>query len=598
MNIGANIVKDGCHFKIWAPNSKEVHVVSDFDKFKKRHKLTKVDNGYWEGILDGVRAGHKYKYIIVNNDNKKSFRIDPAAKDTMHSGLRDLDKRDSNAAIVMDTSYDWSHFVTPAFENFIIYQVHIGSFAGYNDGIETDNYTARLKDVESKLSYIRGLGFNAIELLPVQEYQGDRSWGYNPSFFFAPESAYGTPDDYRHFVNEAHKMGLAVIFDVVFNHVSTSDNPLWEFDDVDNGSIYLSKYETPWGLSPAFWRQQVKDFFLENARMYFEDYRADGLRFDATRYIEHNTGWDRDGWEFMQYLTYNIRNAYPDKYLIAEHLPDHDSIVRHAGFTATWFVNSHHEFQRAVNGIDPVNKLKSFLGKDFGYGHNYPNQWNLVKYLLGCHDDCGDDKKGESISKNDWEQHRYFVEFFGGRDNWHARAKARIGWALNAAIPGTPMMFMGTECHHSGYWHDTADQNGDHRINWSIAGDPIGMPMRQMVADVNLIRWQNPALRSETFQITHENYNDNVIAFKRWAPGSNNVVLVIVNIGDSNFEGFSYGIDTGGQTGQWDQIFCSQDPRYGGWDEAGNAVHELLTQSDGKIYINLPRWSVVMMRLK
>jgi 1,4-alpha-glucan branching enzyme len=367
--------------------------------------------------------------------------------------------------------------------------------------------------------------------------------------------------------------------------------------EADKG-IYLSNYETPWGLSPAFWKRQVKDFFLENAKMYFGEYRADGLRFDATRYIEYNKGWNDDGWKFLQYLTYLVKQAYPDKYLIAEHLPDHDSIIRSAGFHAAWFVDSHHEFQRAAAGQDPLNKLKAFLGKDFGHGRSYPHQWNLVKYLLGSHDDCGDDKGGETLRKADWEQHRYFVEFFGGRDNWHARAKARLGWALNVAIPGNPMMFMGSECHHRGYWHDARDRHGDHRFDWTIAGDPIGMTMRRMVADVNRVRWNNPALRSETLQITHEDYDNNVLAFKRWVPGGKNVALVVVNIGERNFGNFSYGVGTGGQTGQWTQIFCTQDAAYGGWDGAGNAYYEPWSQSDGKIYINLPKWSVIMMRLK
>ncbi len=159
------------------------------------------------------------------------------------------------------------------------------------------------------------------------------------------------------------------------------------------------------------------------------------------------------------------------------------------------------------------------------------------------------------------------------------------------------MLFMGTECHHPEYWHDTADDNGDHRFDWSIAGDPTGISMRRMVADANYMRWQNPALRSETAQVTHENHNDNVIAFKRWVPDGNNLILVIVNMGDRNFDNLDYGVDTAGQAGQWTQIFCSQDSRYGGWDGAGNAYHEPWTRNDGKIYINLPKWSVVMMRL-
>ncbi len=601
MDIGAKLVNGGCRFTVWSPNAKEVHVIGEFNNWEKgENKLTKAEDGYWQGMVTNVQSNQKYKYLIISPDNKEYYKIDLAAKDTLHSGLHDLQDPGSNAGIILDPSYDWQSFTTPYFEDFIIYQLHIGSFAGFNDGIAVGNHTATIQDIETKLNYIKELGFNAIELLPIQEFRGDRSWGYNPSFFFAPESAYGAPEDYQRFVNKAHKHGLAVIFDVVFNHASNIDNPMWKFD-VDSAvekGIYLSHYETPWGLSPAFWKQQVKDFFLANARMYFEDYNADGLRFDATRYIEYNRGWHNDGWQFMQYLTHQLKQSCPDKYLIAEHLPDHDSIINNAGFNATWFVDSHHEFQRAASGHDPLNKLKNIIGKYFGDRRSYHQQWNLVKYLLGSHDDCGDDKNGETINKADWEQHRYFVEFFGGRDNWYARAKARVGWALNVAILGTPMMFMGEECHHWGYWHDTPDQYGDHRINWALADDPTGMPMRRMVKDANMVRRNNPALRSETLHITHENYHDNILAFKRWTPGGNNVVLVIVNMGDNNFGNHCYGVETGGQMGQWVQIFCSQDGQYGGWDDAGNAYYEPWTNDAGKIFINLPKWSVIMMKLK
>jgi 1,4-alpha-glucan branching enzyme len=113
----------------------------------------------------------------------------------------------------------------PLFENLIIYQLHIGSFAAFNDDAgQVVDQTATFKIIASKLDYIRDLGFNAIQLLPVQEYRMNRSWGYDPSFFFAIESAYGTPEDLRNFVAEAHRHELAVLFDVVYNH-ATRDEP-------------------------------------------------------------------------------------------------------------------------------------------------------------------------------------------------------------------------------------------------------------------------------------------------------------------------------------------------------------------------------------
>jgi 1,4-alpha-glucan branching enzyme len=246
-----------------------------------------------------------------------------------------------------------------------------------------------------------------------------------------------------------------------------------------------------------------------------------------------------------------------------------------------------------------VGRLAAIVGKDLGEGRRYPCQWNLVKSLLGSHDDCGDDAGGASLEKpDDSERHRYFVELFGGRDNWYARAKARLGWALNVAIMGIPMLFMGSECHMWGYWHDGEDRNGDHRFDWSIAGDPIGMEMRRLVAAANRVRWENPCLRGEHLAVTHEDRENGVIAFKRWLPGQGGAVLVVVNCGDRSFRDHDYGVSTGGQGGKWRQILCTQDPDYGGWEGAGNAFREPGTQPDGRVYLNLPQWSVVMMRLE
>lgn len=163
------------------------------------------------------------------------------------------------------------------------------------------------------------------------------------------------------------------------------------------------------------------------------------------------------------------------------------------------------------------------------------------------------------------------------------------------------MMFMGSECHMGsptvawGYWHDGHDDNGDHRFDWAIAGDPIGMEMRRLVTAANHVRWSNPALRSDTLIISHEDYDNQVLAFKWWGDG--NVVLTVINLSEKNFGNHSYGVWTDNQSGRWSQILCTQDASFGGWDGAGNAFYEPETQSDGRVYINLPKWSVVMLRL-
>ncbi len=608
--VGAWLTPDGCFFRVWAPSATRVTVlIQDPPAWEFAEPGTEQDlvesGGYWSGTVSGVQAGTLYRFRIENPaangaDPSPLHRLDPAARDVLHSGLlKDATTSDNGSVVLGADPYPWADFTPPRFENFIIYQFHIGTFAGRNDGL--DKGWATFQDVESKLGYIREMGFNCIQPLPVHEFAADRSWGYNPASFFAPESSYGHPDELRHLVDAAHRQGLAVIFDVVYNHAGPDDNVLWQFDgwahpDVDRegrpiqggGIYYEGGQDTSWGRGPAWWKREVQDYFYQNARMFLEEYRADGLRFDVTTQINGPN---------LAEVVGRLRQDFPDRYLIAEHLPDHPWIIDEGRFCATWDADSHHEAQRALQGTDPVNKVKGFLGWD-----GYAESWNLVKYTMGSHDDVGDDRGGNAKDglTNPDARHRYLIDQLGGRGDWHARAKCRLAWALNAAMPGTPMMFMGSECHMAapnvawGYWHDGRDANGDHRFDWSIAGDATGMEMRRLVAAANAVRWQNPALRAGSLAVPHEDHTNQVLAFTRQLDG--NLLLVVVNLGETNFGGYGYGVRTGGHQGQWTQVLCSQDAAYGGWDGAGNAFHEPWTQGDGSVYINLPGWSVVILR--
>ncbi|WP_020470451.1 alpha-amylase family glycosyl hydrolase [Zavarzinella formosa] len=595
--LGAWLTPLGCYFRVWAPHAAAVTVLVQDGPYWEitdtilRGTLQK-DGEYWTATVPGVQAWQLYRFELTLQDGSILERLDPAARDVLSSELTRHDPSSRNGSVVQGTDpFPWAPFDTPRFENFLIYQAHVGSFAGRGD--EFDKLISTFEDIESKLSYVREMGFNCIQLLPVHEFAMDRSWGYNPASFFAPESAYGSPYNLRHFVDAAHRQGLAVIFDVVYNHAGPGDNVLYEYDGYanDNGGIYFEGgQDTWWGRGPAWWKRDVQEFFYQNARMFLDEYHGDGLRFDVTTQING---------DHLKLVMARLRQDFPGKYFVAEHLPSNPWIVNTGHFCATWHADSHHECQRALAGQDPMNKVRGFLGWD-GYDH----PWNLVKYTLGSHDDIGDQENGNAEhGLTDWDKrHRYFVDQVGGRQDWSARAKCRLAWALNIAMPGTPLMFMGSECLMAspdvswGYWHDGPDANGDHRFNWHIAGDDLGMEMRRLVAASNAVRWQNPALRADSLTIPHEDATNQVLGFVRQAGG--NLVLTVVNLGDQNFSGNSYGVATGGQFGQWTQILCTQDAAFGGWGGAGNAFSEPWTQADGRVYINLPKWSVVMFRRK
>lgn len=590
--MGANLFGNECSFRVWAPNAIAVSVCIWRDDQMSQFSFAPEpsNSSYWSVDVTGVVADQSYQFLIENKGGDATnlggtvSRVDAYA--------RRVESAEDNArGIIVDWQQEWTEFATPKFDDLIIYQAHVGSFTGLHDHLNISTY-GTFDDFQTKLGYIRELGFNALQLLPISQVDGADGEGYGATNLFAPHNGYGTPAELRSLVNAAHGHGLAVIFDVVYHHASTSHNHYWQYDGdtTDDGGIY---FEDPFRFEPArdedgrsfaHWKLEVQNVLLDHARMLLNEYRGDGLRFDMAHSLT---------WECSQQIIAGLRaNPYwRDKYLIAEWTGDQrdrwGKVIRELGFDAIWSMADPFAYRRAASGEDAIDQLKSFIG---WMGFDQP--WNFVRYLLGSHDQIADPNSGNQ------PENRYFVELFGGRDNWYARAKVRLGWALNIAIPGTPMLFMGSECHHWGYWWPNPDQNpatSEHRFDWAIVGDAIGAPMQNLVRDVNWVRWNNSALRSATLQFIHEDHANTVLAFKRWHEGGN-IVMVMVNLSDHQWQDCDYGIHMGEETGRWEEIFNSQAPQYDGWDGSGNYGYDLQAQRDGKLYVNLPKWSVLVFR--
>jgi 1,4-alpha-glucan branching enzyme len=212
-----------------------------------------------------------------------------------------------------------------------------------------------------------------------------------------------------------------------------------------------------------------------------------------------------------------------------------------------------------------------------------PNNWHSVMYLAGSHD---------QIYSGEGDTGVYLTQRFGGRTNGWALAKARMAWSLNAALPATPMLFMGTEGHFDGSWNPVVGSWGDLRFDWNKVGDPTGAPMQQLVRDINNLRWAHAALRSPTGFVTHNDTQNQVIAFKRYDQ-KGDVLLVVVNPGDGQWGSNQYGVSLSGDGGTWLEIFNSQASVYGGINTVGN-YGNYLEAADGQIWINLPSWSVLI----
>ena len=586
--MGSQIFGSECRFRVWAPNAQRVQLM--LNGAPPIDLASEGASGNWSADMIPANPGDKYQYIITtrpgpdNDTSQPWFRTDARALQVESSGQQ------SQGYVVAPFPDQRQPFTTPPFDAFLLYQLHIGSFAGRNDGIDVKAHTATFVDCISKLDYIKSLGFNAICPLPITDARNDLNGageGYGPCDLYASEDAYATSPELAvpqllELIDAAHSKGLAVILDVVYNHASTIDNRYWQYDGNhspgdDGGGIYhVHGFSTSWGQGFATWQQEVKDFLLDNARMYLRDYRVDGLRFDAAHAIPPDA---------VQYIVQNLRHEFPDKYLIAEYSTSDAANTcgplmdpfGPLGFCATWDLDSPWDTSKLLDGENTVDLLLRRIGQFAD-----PNNWHSITYLTGSHD---------QIYLGEHRDGAYLTQRFGGRGNGFARAKARLAWALNATLPGTPMLFMGTEGHLDGFW-DPVVSGGDHRLDWSQIGDELGAPMQRLVHDANQLRWAHPALRGPAGQVVHIDRTNNVLAFKRWNDGGN-LLLIVVNAGDNQWSSHEYDVSLPGDDGSWQEAFNSQAPTYGGIDTPGNFGFDIQA-TDNQLPISLPSWSVLV----
>ena len=345
--MGAVAHDAGTTFRVWAPHATSVAVVGSFNDWDAaRNPLARDDRGKadtWSADVAGVAPGAEYRFVLQTPAGDRN-RLDPRA--------RRLTNSVGNAVVYDPAAFDWgdAEFHQPPWNDLVIYELHVGTFG---EGVRGRPGT--LEGVRRRLPYLRSLGIGAIQLMPPFEFAGDRSWGYNTAYPFAVESTYGSPDDLKALVRDAHAAGIAVILDVVYNHLGPSDLDIWQFDgwsENGKGGIYFyedARSTTPWGETrPDYGRNEVRVFLRDSAIQWLEEFRVDGLRWDATAYISSIGGGGRnapdridDGWRFMADVNAEIAERYPGRLTIAEDLRSDLAVVRPrgeggAGFGAQW----------------------------------------------------------------------------------------------------------------------------------------------------------------------------------------------------------------------------------------------------------------------
>jgi len=571
MQKGVTVLDQGCRFVVWAPNADEVYVVGSFNDWTDdAHPMTRTDEGVWHVEIAEAKPGDEYRYRIVTAGEVLS-RTDPYA--------RRLQQASGNVVIPNPIpGHEPGRFQPAPLNELVIYELHIGTFGKKGE----EHGPGDLAGAIERLDHLQELGVNAIEVMPVAEFPGVSSWGYNPSHIFAIESDYGSPRSFRDFVRRAHDLGMAVLVDVVYNHLGPSDLDVWRFDgwhENEGGGIYFYndvRATTPWGdTRPDYGRTEVRDYIRDNALMWISDYGVDGLRWDATSYIRNVHGADGgsgdlpDGWSLMRWVNEALRAARPDVITIAEDLRNNPDMTRTsndggAGFNAQWDGQFVHPIRQALIAADDAHRDMGAV-RDAVLHRFYLNAFERVIYTES-HDEVANGKARvpEEVDP-------------GHAASWAARKKSTLGAALIFTTPGVPMLFQGQEFLEDDWFHDQDP------LDWSKKDQYHGI--FRLYADLIALRRNlqetTRGLCGQEVSVHHVNNEEKIIAFHRWDQGGpRDTTVIVANFSTQPKDTYQIGLPA---EGRWVVRFNSDSRSYDGeFSDFGPAeVHATPLDYDG-----------------
>lgn len=542
--MGAIPHEDGIAFRVWAPHAKAVSVVGAFNDFQPTaNPMAHEAEGFWYADVPAAKVGQEYRFWL-DIETGPVTRIDPYAREVTSS---------IGNGVIPDPHFDWGddQFQIPNWNEIVIYELHVGTF---NDDQPDVDAPAKFESIVRRFDHLKTLGINCIQIMPIAEFAGDRSWGYNPAHMFAVESAYGGPKAFKELVKQAHKNGIAVILDVVYNHFGPSDLDLWRFDgwsENDGGGIYFyndGRRTTPWGdTRPDYGRPQVRQFIRDNALMWLEEFHVDGLRMDMTLYIRAVDASASqvlpDGWSLMRWVNTEVRKKFPKALTIAEDLQNCDAITDTAenggaAFGSQWDGQFVHPIREAViTGADEHRSMEAVKNAILCRYNGDPIR--RVVYSES-HDEVanGRARVPQEIDPN-------------GASNWFAQKRSTLAAALVLTSPGIPMLFQGQEFVEGEWFRDTVP------LHWEQTETFRGIV--RMYRDLIHLRLNkkgsSKGLTGPNVAATHVNDDSNLIAFRRWQDGGpNDEVVVVANFHRDPRENYSLGFS---QPGTWKLIFNS-----------------------------------------
>jgi 1,4-alpha-glucan branching enzyme len=554
--MGAIPTVKGVTFRVWAPHAEKVYVTGTFNDWNKTSTpLVSEMNGYWSNGVQDAKMGDEYRYVIHAPKDwnlPPLSRIDPYARKVTNSV--------GNGIVYDPKAFNWGsdNFEMPSWNELVIYEMHIGTF-----NVKEKGHPGTFDSASEKLPYLKKLGINAIEVMPIMEFSGDFSWGYNPDHPFAVEGIYGGPDAFKLFVKAAHEEGIAVIADVVYNHFGPGNLDLWRFDgwsENEKGGIYFyndHRSQTPWGETrPDYGRGEVRQYLRDNALMWLEEYHVDGLRWDMIVYIKSIDGNGNnpandipDGWSLMQWINVEIQQRFPGKISIAEGLHKNPWVTKDvgaggAGFHAQWDAGFVHHVRRAVIVGDDASRDLGAVAR--AIEHRFDSDAFTRVIYTESHDEVANGR--ERVPEEIWP---------GNVNSWFSKKRSTLGGALVLTSPGIPMIFEGQELLEDRWFQDKVP------IDWSRTEGENGI--LSMYQDLIALRRNRSGvtrgLCGQNIHIYHLNNEAKLIVFHRSdKQGPKDSVVVVANMANQNRDGYVIGFP---RAGLWKTRFNSDSYNYG-----------------------------------
>lgn len=487
---GAHEISPGkVTFAIWAPWKKSIHLAGEFNGWDPSSTpLHPEDDGIWWTVLDLPQGERAYQFVIdgetwIADPYARKLRWPPNGGDQPHS-----------IVTVGEAPYSWNDgdFQVPPLNYLIIYELHVGNFSP----------EGAFKGVTHRLDYIRDLGINAIELMPVQEFPGDQSWGYNPAFFFCPETVYGTADELKELIDQAHQRGIAVILDMVFNHTD-AQNPLTRLYSYQENP-YFGSDPNPWGF-PDFnhWNDATKVYIHDIQDFWLLDFHIDGFRYDHTEGI----GWDAESG--VNFITWAARQTKPHVYLIAENLVDATGVVHSTGADASWNPS-----------FGPI--LRAQLMESEYLGNQYGDMEAVMNELIFSQKGFSDNAQSINyLESHDTERIGYDIRTNPALQTDEAvREKSKLGAIALFTATGVPMLYSGQE-------FGTSDLKSIDvtKLPWVWLDNPIWSHLRDFYASLCHLRTTNPCLLGNQIEAMVVDSDRKLLVYKRWDEGGNQVVV-------------------------------------------------------------------------